>query len=410
MPAPSIRISVVTARRSTPGTRLQASFGSARGKHRLDHPRDVDAGRAPQRLANRAPSPGRTWAATSAMWIHRRTPSPPGCAETASSKSRAVAGSTVKVARSAQVAPGRTAAAGGRRRLARVVLHLARRSRGARAPPRAAPRRTSRARFGEPSARARRARPRLAARPGPSRPAGPRRDRRARAAAGRPALEQRLDHVEAPAALDHARRTGLRSRAPGSWRASAPSSSRARSSASSGWVRRSSSARTRAGCPCRRARRPSEVKYSPTVRLSAAAVGQRDRLLEGALAVGAGADERRRGRSRTSAAARISEAEAVSPSIRTTTARPGSASADGVVDLLAAGPARGGDDVARPRRRSEAESTASLRSPPPLPRRSRTRPSAPSRLRRSISDFELRVGALAEGRVADVADLAGRRR
>ncbi len=34
------------------------------------------------------------------MWIQSRTPSPSGCAETASSKSRAVAGSTVKVARS----------------------------------------------------------------------------------------------------------------------------------------------------------------------------------------------------------------------------------------------------------------------------------------------------------------------
>ena len=38
-----------------------------------------------------------TWAATSAMWTQIRKPSPSGFAETASSKSRALAGSTVKV-------------------------------------------------------------------------------------------------------------------------------------------------------------------------------------------------------------------------------------------------------------------------------------------------------------------------
>ena len=56
--------------------------------------------------------PGRTWAATSAMWMKRRMSSPSTSAETASSKSRAVAGSTVKVGsavRSRLAAPTSTA-------------------------------------------------------------------------------------------------------------------------------------------------------------------------------------------------------------------------------------------------------------------------------------------------------------
>src|ERR1700760_2093 len=44
--------------------------------------------------------PGGTWAATSAMWTQTRQPLPSRWAEIASSKSRAVAGSTVKVASS----------------------------------------------------------------------------------------------------------------------------------------------------------------------------------------------------------------------------------------------------------------------------------------------------------------------
>ena len=71
---------------------------------------------APPRRARR---PGRTWAATSAMWIQSRMPSASSAAETASSKSRAVAGSTVKVARSGQVAPlGRSSRARRGRRVA----------------------------------------------------------------------------------------------------------------------------------------------------------------------------------------------------------------------------------------------------------------------------------------------------
>ncbi len=86
------------------------------------------------------------------MWIHSRTPSPSRCADTASSKSRALAGSTVNVARS--------------RRSRRVGSTFSARS---GAPPASASRRavnprrsnpsqriastTSRARFGDPSKR-----------------------------------------------------------------------------------------------------------------------------------------------------------------------------------------------------------------------------------------------------------------
>ena len=53
---------------------------------------------ARRRASRSSGEPGRTWAATSAMWTQTRARSPSRWAETASSKSRALAGSTVKVA------------------------------------------------------------------------------------------------------------------------------------------------------------------------------------------------------------------------------------------------------------------------------------------------------------------------
>ena len=77
---------------------------------------------ARRRASRSSGEPGRTWAATSAMWIQTRAPAPSRWAETASSKSRAVAGSTVKVAsavRSRRAPEWRSAA---RRGLARLGL------------------------------------------------------------------------------------------------------------------------------------------------------------------------------------------------------------------------------------------------------------------------------------------------
>ena len=56
------------------------------------------------------------------MWIQSRTPSPSGCAETASSKSRAVAGSTVKVSSAVRSRRSGRSARRGRRGLARLGL------------------------------------------------------------------------------------------------------------------------------------------------------------------------------------------------------------------------------------------------------------------------------------------------
>ena len=86
------------------------------------------------------------------MWIHSRTPSPSGSAETASSKSRAVAGSTVKVG--SPVRSRRSPAARGRRLTASRAS-----SSISRLKPRCVPRSqmsastTSRARSAEPSGR-----------------------------------------------------------------------------------------------------------------------------------------------------------------------------------------------------------------------------------------------------------------
>ena len=72
---------------------------------------------ARRRASRSSGEPGRTWAATSAMWIQTRAPSPSRWAETASSKSRAVAGSTVKVGsavRSRRAPESRSAASAAR--------------------------------------------------------------------------------------------------------------------------------------------------------------------------------------------------------------------------------------------------------------------------------------------------------
>ena len=74
-PAPS-SISAVTARRSTPGARLQASSLKRPRQHRLDRPGRVGAVGRAAAPRGRAASRARTWAATSAMWIQRRRPSP----------------------------------------------------------------------------------------------------------------------------------------------------------------------------------------------------------------------------------------------------------------------------------------------------------------------------------------------
>ena len=79
-----------------PGREAARLAAQGMGQHRLDRPRHVGAvgAAAGLEVERRA---GRTWAATSAMWIQTRAPSPSRRAETASSKSRALAGSTVKV-------------------------------------------------------------------------------------------------------------------------------------------------------------------------------------------------------------------------------------------------------------------------------------------------------------------------
>ena len=139
-------------------------------EHRLHRARHVGA--RPARSASASsPPPGRTWADTSAMWIQSRTPSPSASAETASSKSRAVAGSTVKVATCRQVAASRGASV---------------RRRGARRPPSSSaagnPRRPHDPRAGrrprragasaQPRARSALAPPRRS-RPAPGHPAAP---------------------------------------------------------------------------------------------------------------------------------------------------------------------------------------------------------------------------------------------
>ena len=82
-------------------------------EHRCNPAGDVGGVRPPIGLLLQA-APGRTWAATSAMWIQRRTPRSVLEAETASSKSWALAGSTVKVGRSrrSRLSTSRAAAAG----------------------------------------------------------------------------------------------------------------------------------------------------------------------------------------------------------------------------------------------------------------------------------------------------------
>ena len=247
--------------------------------------------------ASRA-DPGRTWAATSAMWIHRRHPSPSGCAETASSKSRADGGvdregvergqvpALVPVARCA----AESAACDG----------LAPRSRRPKArarapPPRAARRRRRAARFGEPSSRTARA----------SRPS--RSTSTIVPAAGvfwppasgtcGPGSNSGSATRNRPRFATTATKPGV-CLVPGHQLPSIErSSSMPASRPSSAGVAGSSLASTSGWTPLPASDSPSEVTYSPIVRSSAPPAGSAQDLLDGVLAVRACADQGAPGRS-----------------------------------------------------------------------------------------------------------------
>ena len=141
--------------------------------------------------------------------------------------------------------------------------------------------------------------------------------------------------------------------------------------------------------------------------LQRAAVGEVLLLLEDALAVGAGADHGRRRASSASAAVRISAAEAVPRSIRTTSGSSGSGRRRRSCGRCRPGCA----SWSRPRLRPRAGRR--WRSAPPRRAgrrgcragRGRSLPPLPSRPFRTALG-ELRVGAFAEAEHADVAELA----
>ena len=159
-PAPS-SISAVTASRSTPGARLHASLAQRVRQHRLDRARRRRCccrGAAPR---GRAASPGARGRRRRRCGSRAGPPSPSRRAETASSKSRAVAGSTVKVGSAGQVAARRRPRLGGGRRPPGLGLERGAEAAPGRAPRAAAPRpRRARPRLGPPAPAAARCRAR----------------------------------------------------------------------------------------------------------------------------------------------------------------------------------------------------------------------------------------------------------
>ena len=234
------------------------------------------------------------------MWIQSRTPSPSRRAETASSKSRAVAGSTVKVSsavRSRRAGVARERVGGGVRGL---VLEPRRGSRARR--PRSADQRRDDVAGARRARRARRSR--CARAPCV---ASAERDL-ARRAPGRRRASAHLRRRARTAA----RPTRKRPRRPTTAHASGPNRPRAASARPTTSEATRSSAcvepvvavpgscrrpATSGSTPLPRIEVPSAVRYSPTVRSRAPPASSGDHLLEDALAVGAGADHRRRGRS-----------------------------------------------------------------------------------------------------------------
>ena len=387
----------MTASRSTPGREAAGVGRERRRQHRLDRARDVDAVRAPRASSSsaraRAARGRRRRRCGSRAGPRRRRRE----AETASSKSRArdrVDGERVE---RGQVAAVRLDPLGRGDRVGGLVRRA--RASKPRSPPRsqisaAATSRALRrvADLGDHAAPARRGarRPPSRRRAPATPPPIPTCSARARTAARRPGT--------APGAR-RPRRTGCagarlrRAGAAARRRPRAPRSRRlvvARVFGSSA-TRTSGLRRPRRGSRCRRrsGTRRSSGRAPPPAR-------QVDHLLEGPLAVGAGADDlgevvllQRRGQDlgrrggvavdEDHGRARVDRV-ARPPGSR---GRPGSGSRS--------------RRRCRPRAKMLGESTASLSSPPPLPRRSRTRPSAPLAVEPLDLVAQLAVGALAEG-------------
>ena len=216
----------MTAARSAPGDERAGVARERCGQHRLDRAGHVHARRAPARLAVQRRALGHVRGDVGDVHPHARPASAPasGSAEIASSKSRALTGSIVNVARSrrSRRSPGARATRFAGR--ARLALERRRRSR-ARGRGRASAPRSRRGRRPGDRARARRARRTTAARGavhehelavgdldctcasaarGSERQARwPRRDGRLTLAVALTRREQRLRGQEATATLDH---------------------------------------------------------------------------------------------------------------------------------------------------------------------------------------------------------------
>ena len=252
-------------------------------EHRLDHSRARRRWSCAGTPRRRAPSPGRTWAETSAMWIQRRTPSPSGCG----------GDGVVEVARGRGVDRERPRGRAGRGGSGSTSAAPGIASRASSSSRRGKPRRsspsqrsastTSRARFGEPSSRVTRTPRELGLRERPSARASARTLPRASGMLAA-ALEQRLDHVEAPARRRCPPRRARLAAPP-----ARPDSGRSRQLGRRGRRERLVErlvadrvfevvhGRTSGLMPLSASETSSEVRYSPIVRSMRTAVGQLDR-------------------------------------------------------------------------------------------------------------------------------------